>query len=199
MRPPPGVSRPSVSWPSPSRRARRASCVQRIARLAGPELAARMECGTHHAVCSRLLRRYAALIGRTPRFSIYEPADVAQVLRRVLKGLDEHGLAVEAVTRAITEAKSQLRDASALRASGPDGARIARAWDALEDELARSDALDSRPPRAVGGLMRDRAEIRAEAQRAVAVRAGRRVPGHQRAAVGVAGAGLRPRQPDGAG
>jgi DNA helicase-2/ATP-dependent DNA helicase PcrA len=137
---------------------------ERIARLAGAQLAARMECGTHHAVCSRLLRRHAALIGRTPRFSIYEPADVAQVLRRVLKRLDERGLAVDAVMRAITEAKSELCDASAVRASGPDGARIARAWDALEVELARSDALDFDDllVRSVA-LLRDRPEIRAEA------------------------------------
>ena len=117
---------------------------ERIARLAGPDAARGVECATHHAVCHRLLRRHAARIGRTPRFSVYEPADVQAILRRALEGAGPGAPEPAAVADAIARAKEGLLTPDELRQSAPDAATrlIARAWAALEAELERSDALD---------------------------------------------------------
>jgi DNA helicase II / ATP-dependent DNA helicase PcrA len=118
---------------------------ERIARLAGPEMAARVECATHHAVCNRQLRRHAALIGRSARFSLYDPADTLGLLRRVIADRDLTAqLTPEAAAEGIARAKAGLLSPDELRtlAPGPDGARLAAVWADLEAELEASDALD---------------------------------------------------------
>jgi DNA helicase-2/ATP-dependent DNA helicase PcrA len=110
----------------------------RLARLAGPT-AAQIESGTHHAVCARMLRRHAALVDRTPRYSIYEPTDVLAVLRRVLDASPTKTLSAEDAQRRIAEAKGRLQRPDDLSEIEP---RLAAVWRALEDELRQSDALD---------------------------------------------------------
>jgi DNA helicase-2/ATP-dependent DNA helicase PcrA len=44
--------------------------------------------GTFHATCARILRRHGDLVGLSRRFSIYDAADQASVMKRVLKDMD---------------------------------------------------------------------------------------------------------------
>jgi DNA helicase-2/ATP-dependent DNA helicase PcrA len=117
---------------------------ERIARLAGAEAARGVECATHHAVCHRLLRRHAGRIARTPRFSVYEPADVLAILRRALADAGPGAPEPEPVAEAIARAKEGLLTPGGLRERAPDAATllVARVWAQLEAELERSDALD---------------------------------------------------------
>jgi DNA helicase-2/ATP-dependent DNA helicase PcrA len=117
---------------------------ERITRLAGP-IGERVECSTHHAVCHRQLRRHAARIQRTARFSLYDPADTLGILKRAIRA---RGLAAELTPEAaqagIADAKARLLTPGELAspATGPVGARLAAVWGDLEAELEASDALD---------------------------------------------------------
>lgn len=116
----------------------------RIALLIGTDAPRGIECATHHAVCHRLLRRHAERIARTPRFSVYEPADVTAILRRLLGPVSAGAPDADAVADAIARAKEGLLTPAELRAHARDDQTllIADAWEALEAELERSDALD---------------------------------------------------------
>jgi DNA helicase II / ATP-dependent DNA helicase PcrA len=66
--------------------------------------------GTFHRICVRILRRDAHLIGRDPRFTIYDDADQIDAVRRVLKslGLDPKHFAPRPILSRISAAKSQF-------------------------------------------------------------------------------------------
>lgn len=106
----------------------------RLAALLGP--AARgVWTGTFHAFGAWWLRSHAGLLGRTPRFTIFDREDTRRALGRLARelGLDE---SPAALAGAVEAAKTAETPADAL----PAGlARLLTAYEAL---LARHDALD---------------------------------------------------------
>jgi len=58
----------------------------RLQELAG--LAAQgLEMGTFHSVCAKLLRKHAALVGRTSSYTIYDEDDAQSIMRKVVREL----------------------------------------------------------------------------------------------------------------
>jgi DNA helicase-2/ATP-dependent DNA helicase PcrA len=81
----------------------------RIGRLLGADPVG-MWVGTFHAIGARMLRANAALVGRTPAFTIYDEDDTLAVIRRLM---DRHRLsprtwAPRAVSAAISDARNAL-------------------------------------------------------------------------------------------
>jgi DNA helicase-2/ATP-dependent DNA helicase PcrA len=81
----------------------------RIARLLGEEPRG-MWVGTFHAIGARMLRADAALVARTPAFTIYDQDDTSALLKRVMERHDvsPKQYAPRAVQAAISDAKNAL-------------------------------------------------------------------------------------------
>jgi DNA helicase-2/ATP-dependent DNA helicase PcrA len=81
---------------------------ERIGRLLGDDPAG-MWVGTFHAIGARMLRANAALVGRTPAFTIYDEDDTLAVIKRLM---DRHRISPKTWTpRAISSAISDARNA----------------------------------------------------------------------------------------
>src|SRR5580692_9372715 len=81
---------------------------ERIGRLLGSEPAG-MWVSTFHAIGARMLRANAALVGRTPAFTIYDEDDTLAVIKRLM---DRHRISPKTWTpRAISSAISDARNA----------------------------------------------------------------------------------------
>ncbi len=65
---------------------------------------------TFHSVCGKILRRFAAKIGYTSHFTIYDTDDQKKVIKEIMKqeNIDEKFLPVKAVLSAISSAKDKL-------------------------------------------------------------------------------------------
>ena len=61
---------------------------ERLTPLVGAETAEKIWVGTFHAICARLLRKYAEAVGLTSDFVIYDDSDQKAVVNRVLKELE---------------------------------------------------------------------------------------------------------------
>ncbi len=101
---------------------------------------------TFHRFCARLLRQYAALIGLTENFTIYDTADSTQVLRRTL---DELGMTAthytpERIAGGISWAKNNLIRAEdyQARSGNPLGRIVADVYPAYQARLLASSAVD---------------------------------------------------------
>src|SRR5215475_4359849 len=82
---------------------------ERIGRLLGSEPAG-MWAGTFHAVGARMLRAAAALVGRTPAFTIYDSDDSLSVVKRLMERHDVSSkqVAPRAIQAVISDAKNAL-------------------------------------------------------------------------------------------
>jgi DNA helicase II / ATP-dependent DNA helicase PcrA len=117
---------------------------ERIGRLLGAEPAG-MWSGTFHAVGARLLRQSAALVGRTPNFTIYDEDDSIGVLRRLM---EKHKIALKdfppkMINGAISDAKNQLvepREYQAL-AADPLSRNAALVYNDLEGVMRAQNAV----------------------------------------------------------
>jgi len=96
----------------------------RAGRMADPSLAARVVGGTFHAVATQLLRRYGALIGLDPGFSVLDSADTTELI-----GLVRHDLGLSGTLGARFPRKETL--ASVL-------SHVANAQVKLSEVLAHS-------------------------------------------------------------
>ncbi|MEO6810960.1 MAG: UvrD-helicase domain-containing protein, partial [Isosphaeraceae bacterium] len=103
--------------------------------------------GTFHALCARLLRRYAPLVGLDRNFTIYDQGDRLRAVKQVMErlGLDDLGVPPERVDAAISRAKNDLASPETLARRG-DGdhvaAVVARVYQAYQDRLRESSAVD---------------------------------------------------------
>jgi DNA helicase-2/ATP-dependent DNA helicase PcrA len=81
----------------------------RIARLLGAEPAG-MWCGTFHAIGARMVRANAALVGRTPGFTIYDEDDTLAAVKHVMERLriSPKDRPPQAIVAAISDAKNAL-------------------------------------------------------------------------------------------
>ncbi|MBC7895607.1 MAG: UvrD-helicase domain-containing protein [Cytophagaceae bacterium] len=81
----------------------------RIARLLGREPKG-MWCGTFHSIGARLVRANAALVGRTPSFTIYDEDDTLGAIKRMMERLkiNTKERPPQAISHAISDAKNAL-------------------------------------------------------------------------------------------
>src|SRR5262249_52269217 len=103
--------------------------------------------GTFHALCARLLRQYAPLVGLDRNFTIYDQADRLRAVKQVMErlGLDEVGVTPERVDAAISRAKNDLASPEALARRGDAdhlAAVVAQVYPAYQDRLRESSAVD---------------------------------------------------------
>ncbi|MEE1198317.1 MAG: 3'-5' exonuclease [Acutalibacteraceae bacterium] len=82
---------------------------ERIAQKLGED-ATDIWAGTFHSICGKILRRFAAKIGYTSHFTIYDTDDQKKIIKDIMKqeNIDEKFLPVKAVLSAISSAKDKL-------------------------------------------------------------------------------------------
>jgi DNA helicase II / ATP-dependent DNA helicase PcrA len=116
---------------------------RRIRKLSGPA-ADRVQAGTFHAMCSRLLRSHAELVGRSTRFTIYDEDNQKRVFRRLVTQADAARIPLRDITAEISACKNQTITLAryAKFATDKRSRVVARVWSEYEAELRRADALD---------------------------------------------------------
>ena len=142
---------------------------------------------TFHSLCARLLRREAPKIGLSRDFVIYDSSDQVAVVKQALRelGIDDKLVPPRMALSRISQAKNRMEGPDALRGK----------WNLRDEQIAKiyerylhgAEGLQRarlrRPAAEDGRAVRD---VRADAEllRAqVPLRHGRRVPGHEPAAV----------------
>lgn len=112
-----------------------------------PESAAEIWSGTFHSICVRILRRHGELMGYRPNFTIYDTDDSKKAFLEAMKRvrIDEKVLPVKGVMNMVSRAKDKLLtpEEFAMEANGDFRLKqIARVWEAYQDILRESNALD---------------------------------------------------------
>lgn len=124
-----------------------------FALLGGPDGDSRATQGltvtTFHALCARLLRRYAEvakLPGLKPDFTIYDTSDQTALMKKVLTSLDlsTTNWPPRSILSAISNAKNALQDAAAFNATAGDfySKGVAKIYVAYEKALRTANAVD---------------------------------------------------------
>ena len=117
----------------------------RVAQLLGAEPEG-LWIGTFHAVCARLLRREAPLLGFSRAFSIYDEDDVEALVRRLVDdlGLPPRLYGARGVRHEISRAKNAMLspEAYAAEAADPYHTNVARVFAAMGAALRRAKAMD---------------------------------------------------------
>jgi DNA helicase-2/ATP-dependent DNA helicase PcrA len=103
--------------------------------------------GTFHALCARLLRSYAPLVGLTKAFTIYDQADRLRVIKAAMQQLDLDGVTItpERVEALISRAKNDLVTPERLAAQGdtdPVAPIAAKVFRAYQERLHAASAVD---------------------------------------------------------
>jgi len=103
--------------------------------------------GTFHALCARLLRQYAHLVGLDRGFTIYDQSDRLRAVKDAMERLDIEGLGVtpERVDSAISRAKNDLATPESLAARGDADhvtAVVSRVFKIYQERLRESSAVD---------------------------------------------------------
>lgn len=102
--------------------------------------------GTFHAMCVRILRREAARVGISPRFTIYDTQDQKQLVKHSLTELrlDPKQFQPGAVLAFISGAKNELMrpEQYANYASGYYQETIARIYEQYQRKLTEANAVD---------------------------------------------------------
>ncbi|MFN2564732.1 MAG: ATP-dependent helicase [Gemmatimonadaceae bacterium] len=105
-----------------------------------------MWAGTFHAIGARLLRMHAALVGRTPSFTIYDEDDTSAVVKRLMErhAISPKQIPPRLVHALISEAKNSLTPPSEYEALARDAASRAAAlvYRDLEAALRAANAVD---------------------------------------------------------
>ena len=120
---------------------------ERIVALIGPDDGRRVEMGTFHAVCARILRRDGAALGLDPRFVIYDTDDQLTLMKQVFRDFDiplQGGpIRPRGVLEALSRAKNDLE--------GPD-ALVEAATTHYQEELGKLAVAYERRLREAGAL-----------------------------------------------
>ena len=117
--------------------------IGRLRKLCGPA-GARVQASTFHAMCSRILRAHAELIGRTPRFTVYDAENQSRAIKRLLTPAELACVDEKLVINEISASKNQAVSAKRYASFAVDERSriVARVWSEYEKELRRGDALD---------------------------------------------------------
>ena len=161
---------------------------ERVGQLVGP-VAQKMWVSTFHSACARILRREAAHLGMRSSFSIYDQADAVRLTGYILRdmNLDPKRLPPRQIHAAISAAKNELIGPKEMfeRALTPYDKKIAEVYAEYQKRLTGASALDFDDLlTSAVYLFRSHPEVASGWRAALRPRAGRRVPGHQRGAVG---------------
>ena len=144
---------------------------------------------TFHALCARLLRREAPAIGLTRDFVIYDSSDQLSIVKQALKDLhvDDGFVQPRAALSRISHAKNRMESPEQMAASAGWNRReeqIAKIYGRYVTALREANALDFDDLLLRTVDLFETSPARAhEILRAVPVRDGRRVSGHQPPAV----------------
>ncbi|MCB9845539.1 MAG: UvrD-helicase domain-containing protein [Phycisphaeraceae bacterium] len=143
---------------------------QRVADLLGDEsaVARGLTVSTFHALCARLLRRWAEGIpgaGLTGDYTIYDTSDQVSLMKRVIAelGLNTGNWPPRSVLSAIGNAKNELLDPEAYGQQAHDfyGRQIAKLYGAYERALRSANAVDFDDLLVLTArLLRDNEEVR---------------------------------------
>ncbi len=103
--------------------------------------------GTFHALCARLLRSYAPLVGLDRNFTIYDQADRLRAVKGVMERLDLDAIGVppERVDAAISRAKNDMCPPEKIASRGDNdhvSAIVAKVYGAYQQRLRESSAVD---------------------------------------------------------
>ena len=103
--------------------------------------------GTFHALCARLLRSYAPLVGLDRNFTIYDQGDRLRAVKGVMERLDLDGVGVppERIDAAISKAKNDMIPPEKIASWGDNdhiSAVVARVYKAYQERLRESSAVD---------------------------------------------------------
>ncbi len=121
---------------------------ERIIALVGTDDGRKVEMGTFHALCARILRRDGATIGHAPRFVIYDADDQQTLMKQVFRDADlpiQGGpLRPRSVLEAISRAKNNLETVADLGAAATTHfeREVARLAARYADRLRAAGALD---------------------------------------------------------
>ncbi|MFK7987081.1 MAG: ATP-dependent helicase [Sandaracinaceae bacterium] len=115
----------------------------RLGKLIGPP-ARDLWVGTFHAVCSRLLRRYADLAGVRKDFTIYDQQDSQAMVKRVLKDLDFDNKRHDPkqITGRIARAKQEMKAPDQVEVDNPFDIAFKDIYAAYDKRMMASGALD---------------------------------------------------------
>jgi len=101
---------------------------------------------TFHALCSRLLRKYAEQAGIKADYTIYDSGDQAALVKKVIEGLQlsTSNFPARSVLSAISGAKNDLMDAEAFASQALDfsSKMIARIYSGYTKALRAANAVD---------------------------------------------------------
>jgi len=117
--------------------------IERLKWLCGAE-AERIQAGTFHSICARVLRSHSQLVSRTARFSIYDEDDTQKAIKRLLSKAEEAQISSASVLKEISVNKNHAVPMSRYESLAIDHTSriVARVWREYELELKRGDALD---------------------------------------------------------
>lgn len=128
---------------------------------------------TFHALCARLLRRYAdiaKLPGLTGTFAIYDTDDQTAIIKRAIEELDlsTSNWPARSVLSRISQAKNDLEDAATFAANAFDfnSKTIAKIYTAYQRGLNKANAVDFDDLLLLTArMLRHNTEVREECQR----------------------------------
>ena len=121
---------------------------ERLARMLGPG-ADDIWAMTFHSACTRILRRDIEKLGYDKSFTIYDTADTASLMKRILKDMDveERSLPHKSVLGSISRAKNEMISSddffeSAEKSGDMRRKIVARAYVEYSSRMKSSNALD---------------------------------------------------------
>ncbi|MTV81956.1 DNA helicase PcrA [Secundilactobacillus folii] len=118
---------------------------ERIVKLLGPQ-GNDVWASTFHALCVRILRRYADKLGYNKAFTIADTADQRTLMKRVLAemNVDPKQFDPRMLLGKISNAKNELKTAKQLaqEAGNPVEEMTAQAYNAYQNALQRNQAMD---------------------------------------------------------
>ena len=119
---------------------------ERVERLVGGRMAARMWVMTFHSACGRILRRDAARLGYRSTFTIYDQADQVRLVKSCIEdlGLDPKRFVPRAVHGAISRAKDRLLTAAAYgdQIGSFFEQTVAQTYELYERRMYEANAMD---------------------------------------------------------
>lgn len=117
--------------------------IERLKWLCGAD-AERIQAGTFHSICARVLRSHSQLLNRTARFSIYDEDDTEKAIKRLLSKAEEAQISPASALKEISVNKNHAVPLSRYESLAIDQTSriVARVWREYELELRRGDALD---------------------------------------------------------
>jgi DNA helicase-2/ATP-dependent DNA helicase PcrA len=115
----------------------------RLCTLLG-EQCRKLTIGTFHAICARILRREAEVIGISPQYVIYDSSDQLSLVRQAIGALDldDKLYRPQAMLRRISQAKNELISPAEMQASTYREEIAKRVYERYQALLAQNGALD---------------------------------------------------------